>query len=434
MKLNEQIKKSFIFHGLPCICFDSLYVLFDPINLKMCAFTNVEELYESFTISYLNDLGFFLDPVPCSLELNEKSITLILTTDCNLACPYCYTNSKINSIYLDPIIAISILNSEIDKNKPLYIQYFGGEPTLNFECIKVVTDFVIKKHSDPFFYITTNGVMSDKILNYLLDKAFAFYLSIDGTEEYHNRNRYLRYGNAGSYNQVIYTLKKILSHNLSVKVRCTVTDSNINNMFDFAKNMFDLGVKILHFCPKINIGLGATTKQQINQEEFQNSFIENLDNIFNLAKEKNARVITPATLAIGQPLTSYCKIFTTNNKILITPDGKRTLCFGAQDEYNPISNSFIYADFDLTNKEFIMRKGIKESLFQGYQKNLTKCKSCFAKFMCQGGCLAENLTLSGKVDILNDTWCQMHRKLWYLVITRIFKNSIKIGNKTCGKS
>jgi len=420
--LSGKIEKSFAYHGLPCIWTGSEFVLFDPANLKMVVFRDQKSVLETKTKD-MEAKGLRLDQQPVFTNPHERQVTLILTTDCNLACPYCYTNSKINPVYLDASVAIAILESEIPPDKRLYLQYFGGEPTLNFDCIQAVTEFTKSRHPDLFIYITTNGVMPEEVLNYLVKQRVGFYLSLDGTKEFNDRFRFMRDTGKGTFDQVMQTLRKLLEHHIPVKIRSTVTENNLDNMTDFAREMFDQGAGLIHFCPKIDIGRGANIGQEMSDEDFQDSFIRNLEAVLDLAKAKAAKVITPASLVIGRPLTPYCKILQTANKILITPEGKRTLCYGTQDEYHPESRHFICADYSSEKGVLIPRSGATENILAKYQENIPYCSACFARFMCQGGCMAENLALTGNMSEFSDRWCQMQKKLWHSTIERIFRRS-----------
>ncbi|OGD57143.1 hypothetical protein A2V71_01780 [Candidatus Berkelbacteria bacterium RBG_13_40_8] len=420
--LSKKVERSFVYHGLPCIWTGKVYAFFDPANLKMAIFKDQASLSKT-KIKDLEIQGFKLDPQPVLMSNLEKQVTLILTTDCNLACPYCYTRSKVNPTYLDANVAISILKTEVPTDRRLYLQYFGGEPTLNFDCIQAVTEFAKSRYPDLFIYITTNGVMSQEVLDYLIRQKIGFYLSLDGTKEFNDKFRRTRDTDEGTFDQVMQTLRSLLKYDIPVKIRSTVTENNLENMIDFASEMFRQGVKLIHFCPKTDIGRGSNVDQGINDEDYQNRFIGNLETVLDLAKESSARVITPATLAIGKPFSPYCKILQTENKILITPEGKRTLCYGTQDEYHPESHHFVCADYRPDQDILVPRPGVVEKVLETYRKNSLHCSDCFAQFMCQGGCMAENLALTGDMAGFNDRWCQMQKKLWHFTIERIFRSS-----------
>ncbi len=420
---KDNINNSFNYNGLPCVYAKGKYFLFDPYSIKAASFKEKKKLFEQETINKLTETGFVLNNyAEFHQKKNEKHYTFILTTDCNLACDYCYTQSKNEKKYLDANLAINIFEQTTEKyDQQLFIQYFGGEPSLNFSTLRKITEYIKSKNDKAFFYITTNGVMPDNVLKYLCDNNFGFYLSIDGTKEYHDLSR-KTLENGGSYDNVINTLDVILSKKLSVKIRTTVTEKNVENMPTFAEQLFLKGAKLLHFAPIVKVG-NAKDYSDFQCERFQDQFIENLSIVLDLAKKYNAKVITPISLSLKRPLLPYCKIFDDTQKIIITPEGKQTLCFGAQGEFNPISNKFVFASFKSNPNSIEYNYSIKEELLSSFQANLkNNCKLCFAQFFCQGGCFAENFAENKSFTILNQDWCNFNRKIAYFLIMRIIEN------------
>jgi len=71
------------------------------------------------------------------------------------------------------------------------IQFFGGEPTLNFKCIKDVVDYLNKKKTKTKinYEISTNGLLPQNYLNFFIKNNFLFIVSLDGPEKIHNMQR-----------------------------------------------------------------------------------------------------------------------------------------------------------------------------------------------------------------------------------------------------
>lgn len=419
MLVADQLTNSFVYCGLPCIWTGSKYILFDPANLKMCAFDGKEKMASKETEDKLKKIGFGLNPQPLPSLSQEKHVTLILTTDCNLGCPHCYANSKVSTLFMEPATAISILESQIPEKSEVNLQYFGGEPTLNFECLKATYEFAKERFSKLFAYITTNGVMEQTVLDYLIKNRFGFYLSVDGNKQFHDECRFMKNTGEGTFDKVMNTLRQLVDNDIAVKVRATISQKNVKNMVEFSETMFDKGVRLIHFAPLTSVGRGKNFSQE-TMTAFQDEFVASLEKVFDLARTRGARVMSPATMAIGKSMAPYCKIFFSENKILITPEGKRTLCFGTQDEYNPIANQFICADFDNKTRSFVTRNDNRQLIAEQYQRNLRQCDNCFARYMCQGGCLVENLSLTGNMTTRSELWCLMQKKIWHAAIMRIY--------------
>lgn len=423
---QENLELSFNFKGLPCIYENGKYNLFDPFTLKQVQFEDKEILNSPETIKKLVDYGFiFYDKMPDYTQpKNEKHLTFILTTDCNIGCLYCYTESKRAKIKMNPTLALEIIDAEIPDNYEghLFVQFFGGEPTLNFSAIQAITKRIKEKCKSPFFYITTNGIMSDQVFDFLLQNHFGFYLSLDGTKEFNDINRITLNGK-GTYDRVFETLTKVLSNNLPLKVRATITPATVDNMHIFAEEMFKTGVKLLHFTSIANVGYATDHNFLEANEAFQDKYVSNLSLSLDIAKKYNARILTPISLSLKRVPKPYCKIFHDDTKILITPEGKRTLCYGVQADYNTNSDKFLYADFDRDTKKFSCKSNVRTEILDAYEQVTTKdCNNCFAQFMCNGGCFAENLSSEGQMDKLDKNFCNMKRKQTYMLLNRITSN------------
>lgn len=418
---NSLDERCFNFKGLPCINFGNGYVIFDPFSLKKVTFPDLSWITRKEDIDALTAQGFhFRDRLPDYVEpLNEIHLTFILTTDCNLGCKYCYTDSKRKKLLLKADLAQSIANSHIPAGYAgsVFIQLFGGEPTLNFDAIQAITEAVEARSVTPFFYITTNGIMHPDVLEYLLVHRYGFYLSLDGVREFNDINRVMLDG-GGTYELVERTLEQILARKAPLKVRSTISQATVGGMERFAEAMFRRGVKLLQFTPVVPIGRNAGNDPA--DDTFHDAYLNGLMNSIDLARAYGASILTPLSLALKRAPKPYCKIFHDDTKILVTPEGRRTLCYGVQGDFNRNSDSFIYGEFDAEEGRFRVDATVRERILQAYH-HLTdsQCDRCFAQFLCNGGCLAENLEANGRMDELNRSFCSLKRKEAYLLLERL---------------
>ncbi len=127
-------------------------------------------------------------------ESNTRTISLIVTERCNLSCVYCYEHNKSASdMTFDR--AKQIIDRELIYGKPkenTYIEFFGGEPFLNFDLIKQVYDYVMSFYKGKIrFFATTNGTLVHGDIAEWLSarKNFSVGLSLDGNRVAHNLNR-----------------------------------------------------------------------------------------------------------------------------------------------------------------------------------------------------------------------------------------------------
>lgn len=129
-------------------------------------------------------------------EEKIKVVTITLTQNCNLSCSYCYEHHK-SERTIDINVAKSIIDAELavlENDEIIEFDLFGGEPFLEFNLIKEITEYVCKNAGNKQFQIfaTTNGTLvHGEIQEWLRQHTCCFVcgLSLDGTRDMHNLNR-----------------------------------------------------------------------------------------------------------------------------------------------------------------------------------------------------------------------------------------------------
>ena len=226
----------------------------------------------------LKDSGFFFTAPPDHQKISKtkkklmdfqlSQIQLNITQACNLACIYCYaeasgSNAKNKLMsYETAKRAIDFLVSNCDDSVgTLRIQFFGGEPLMNFELIKqviVCCKLITKKIGLKFnFGISTNcTLLSEEVQDFLVENRFGVLLSIDGDEETHNRQRPFRDGRA-SYKQAIDNAlslnKKFLENKCGTpRVRANLINGTATQLAKFTEMFTELGFKSIDVAPIIS--------------------------------------------------------------------------------------------------------------------------------------------------------------------------------------
>ena len=156
-----------------------------------------------------------------------RYIVLLLTTECNLDCVYCYRGKKsCQSMSLK--IAVQAIEMAAQTGLPFHVQLSGGEPTLEPELIKGIAFFIRKSGLPATMGIQTNGTL----LDISLIKMFKHYdiqvgVSLDGPPDFHEKLR----GKAGL---TIRGLKLLSDYDVSFRVTCVVTGQNVAVMDQLA--------------------------------------------------------------------------------------------------------------------------------------------------------------------------------------------------------
>ncbi|HQI04653.1 MAG TPA: radical SAM protein [bacterium] len=159
---------------------------------------------------------------------------LFMTRECTLKCHYCYVEHKYDS-FMSRDVALKAADLFVKENSErAKFSFFGGEPLLQFELIKEITEYVVKiadkKGFAPHLSIATNGTLiNEEVLDFFEKYKFRVELSLDGDEFSHNLNRPMRDG-GNSYRSVVRNLaalKKRAGHLAVVGVITPLTSAHI---------------------------------------------------------------------------------------------------------------------------------------------------------------------------------------------------------------
>ncbi len=345
-----------------------------------------------------------------------KAICLHVAHDCNLACKYCFAGEGEYHSGMRGIMpletgkrALEFLVENSGTRKNLEVDFFGGEPLLNWEVCKKLVYYgneLGQKHNKNFrFTLTTNGLLvDDDVIEFSNQHMSNVVLSLDGRKDTNDFMRVYRTGQ-GSYDKI---LPKFLDfaekrNHKDYYVRGTYTAYNK----DFSKDlihMADLGFKELSIEPVVsdeNVPYALTEKDlPVLFQEYETLALE----MIKRRKEGNDFNFYHYTVDLeGGPCIvkriSGCGVGT--EYMAVTPEGDLYPChqFVGDEEYK-IGNVF---------------SGIKKEEIIHEFKNCNvyshkECEDCFAKMYCSGGCAANAYHYAGSIKGVYDLGCQLHKK------------------------
>lgn len=348
-------------------------------------------------------------------ETVVKALCLHIAHDCNLACQYCfaeegeYHGRRAMMSYEVGKKALDFLIANSGSRRNLEVDFFGGEPLMNFEVVKQLVAYgreQEKIHNKNFrFTLTTNGVLlNDDIMEFLNKEMANVVLSIDGREEVNDKMRPFRNGK-GSYELIVPKFQKVAEsrNQTNYYVRGTFTRNNL----DFSEDVLhlaDLGFEQISVEPVV----AADTESYALREEDIPVICEQYDK---LAKEmvkrsKEGKCFNFFHFMIdlqGGPCVakriSGCGSGT--EYLAVTPWGDLYPCHQFVGE-----EKFLLGNVDtgIVNKEIV-------ETFKGcnvYAKD--KCKNCFSKFYCSGGCAANSYNFHGSINDVYEVGCELQRK------------------------
>ena len=293
--------------------------------------------------------------------------------------------------------------------KNLEMDFFGGEPLMNWNVVKETVRYarsLEKKYNKNFrFTLTTNGILlDDEKINFINEEIYDVVLSLDGRKEINDRYRITKTKN-GSYDIVVPKFQKLISRrgNKSYYVRGTYTKDNLDFVKD-VKHLYNLGFKNISMEPVL---CDKKFKSSINEKDIERVLSE----YENLCKElikmkKSGKEINFFNFNIdldkGPCVLKRLKgCGCGNDYVAITPNGDIFSCHQLVGE-NKFKMGNINAD---TFDDNIKRKFLNTSI---YHKE--KCKNCWVKFYCSGGCAAKNYQHCGDIMIPFDVNCEMQKK------------------------
>ena len=334
-----------------------------------------------------------------------KALCLHIAHDCNLACRYCfaeegeYHGRRALMSYEVGKKALDFLIANSGKRRNLEVDFFGGEPLMNWQVVKDLVAYgreQEKIHDKHFrFTVTTNGVLlNDEIQEFVNKEMDNVVLSLDGRKEVNDKMRPFRNGK-GSYDLIVPKFQKLAESRNQEKyyIRGTFTRNNLdfsNDVLHFA----DLGFEQISIEPVV----GEDTDPYAIRKEDLPKIFEEYDKLAKIMveRERSGRGFTFFHFMIdleGGPCVS--------KRLSVTPWGDLYPChqFVGQEE-------FLMGNVD----EGITHTEIADE-FRGcsvYSKE--SCKNCFARFYCSGGCMANSYKFNHSINDTYEVSCEMERK------------------------
>ena len=349
---------------------------------------------------------------------SPDSAILFTTFDCNLRCLYCYANAGEKKVNMSRQIAAATVDFIIRNAKSRGQEkcslgfHGGGEPTWNWPIFQFALSYFQEKAREnrltPEVSLATNGVLSNKQIDWIAQHLHAVQVSLDGMEEIQNFQRPTA-GNRGSFAVVYNTVKSLLAKGIQVVIHSVVTERGVTMIPEivhfFAVNFPGTTV---HLEPACQCGRGLITNQPFPSAElFVRGFIEAQE----VAKPFGVEVFySGAGPQLAEFHRNFCGVSTPN--FVVTPTGLVTACHEVAELEHPLAKYFIYGYLDCASKSFFFDYQKIRNLRSYGTKIDSACGECFARFYCAGDCLVKNLNGGGErsVPFLNPR-CKVNREL-----------------------
>lgn len=344
-----------------------------------------------------------------------KALCLHIAHACNLSCRYCfagegeYRGDRSLMSYETGKKALDFLVANSGSRKNLEVDFFGGEPLMNFEVVKKLVAYgrSLEAENDKHFRftLTTNGVLlDDEIIEFANQEMDNIVLSIDGRKEVHDRMRPNKNGD-GSYDLILDKFKKVAASRNQTRyyVRGTFTHYNLDFVEDVL-HLADEGFEQISVEPVV---AGPEEPYAIREEDIP-VICEGYDRLAKemIKREKEGKGFNFFHYMIdlsGGPCVykrlSGCGSGT--EYLAVTPWGDLYPC------HQFVGNE----DFLLGNvDDGIVNNRVRDEfkLCNVYAKEA--CRDCFARFYCSGGCAANAYNMHQRIDQPYEIGCELQKK------------------------
>ena len=344
-----------------------------------------------------------------------KALCLHVAHTCNLNCSYCfasqgkYHGERALMSYEVGKQALDFLVSHSGTRRNLEVDFFGGEPLMNFDVVKRLVAYarsIEKEKGKNFrFTLTTNGVLVDKdVIDFANREMSNVVLSLDGRKEVHDRYR-VDYSGKGSWDLIVPKFQEFVKARggKNYYMRGTFTHQNPDFLEDI-KTMLDLGFTELSMEPVVAAKGDPAALTEEDKEIVMHEY------------EELARLMLDRDKA-GKPFTFYHYMIdlkggpciykrisgcgSGTEYMAVTPTGDLYPChqfvgeekFKLGDIYSGVTNTDIQNEFASCNV---------------YARE--DCRDCWAKLYCSGGCAANAYHATGSVRGVYKDGCDLFRK------------------------
>ena len=344
-----------------------------------------------------------------------KALCLHVAHTCNLNCSYCFASQgkyhgerAIMSLDVAKR-ALDFLIENSGTRRNLEVDFFGGEPLMNFQMLKDLVAYareIEKEKGKNFrFTLTTNGVLiDDDVIDFANREMSNVVLSLDGRKEVHDRYRVDYLGN-GSYDKIVPKFQKLVNARggKNYYMRGTFTHANPDFLEDI-KVMLDLGFNELSMEPVV---CAKGDKEELTEADFP-IVCKQYEDLAKLMLEKDEE---------DKPFTFYHYMIDLKGGPCIY---KRISGCGSGTEYMAVTPwGDLYPCHQFVGEEKYKLGDIYNGVTNKEAQNefascnvyaRPDCKDCWAKLYCSGGCAANAYHATGSVRGVYKYGCELFKK------------------------
>ena len=384
-----------------------------------------EEIGECYDeITELKEDGKLFSPdtfAPISNKLKEKTsgvvkaLCLHVAHTCNLNCAYCFASqgkySGERAVMSEEVgkRALDFLIEHSGTRHNLEVDFFGGEPLMNFDVVKNLVAYAREREKETGknfrFTLTTNGVLiDDDVIDFANREMSNVVLSLDGRKEIHDEFR-VDYAGKGSFDKIVPKFQKLVEARggKDYYMRGTFTHRNPDFVNDI-RTMLDLGFDELSMEPVV---CAPDDPAALNDSDLE-MVMQQYEELASLMLERRRQ---------GKPFTFYHYMIDLSGGPCIY---KRVSGCGSGTEYMAVTPwGDLYPCHQFVGDEKFklgdIYNGVTNAALQNEFKQCNvyahpECNDCWAKLYCSGGCAANAYHATGKITGIYENGCKLFRK------------------------
>ena len=389
----------------------------------------IKELEESGKLFKKDNFGDMAGKLKEHTSGVVKALCLHIAHTCNLNCSYCfasqgkYSGERALMSFETGKRALDFLIESSGTRRNLEVDFFGGEPLMNFDVVKKLVAYAREREKETGknfrFTLTTNGInIDDDVIDFANRECSNVVLSLDGRKEIHDRFR-VDYAGNGSFDRIVPKFQKLVKarEGKNYYMRGTFTHANPDFVNDI-KAMLDLGFNELSMEPVVCApeDPSALTKEDIEIVKKQ------YEELAELMLERNAE---------GRPFTFYHYMIDLTGGPCIY---KKISGCGSGTEYMAVTpwgdlypcHQFVGDEkFKLGNiYEGVTNTKMREEFKGCNVYSHPECADCWAKLYCSGGCAANAYHATGSIRGVYESGCELFRKRMECAIYIEIKKSL----------
>lgn len=351
---------------------------------------------------------------------NPQSISLNVSSSCNLSCSYCYASqgsfegAQSSTMTWDVAkAAVDRLLLVADQSSPITIGFLGGEPFVNRRLIHQVVEYAsaraIDRKLDVRFSVTTNGtLLNEDDLRLLRNHRFAVTVSIDGGGQVQNLQRPTTNSAQSSFVQLITATGQLLRNpgRAQISARATVMRRNLELRERF-ENIVAIGFPEVGFAPLRSSRNGEALRDE--------DWTRYLDRMIDVAKPELERAKQGSPIRLTNLAVALKQIHRGASSPYPCGAGGGYFSVSASGDWYACHRAIGDPQFQLGDNADLSPALRQKFLMDRHVHSQAACRSCWARYLCSGGCHQEASSRSdsscgfirGWLDFCLASYCEL---------------------------